>query len=293
MRESLNNNQRNKNTSNNSGSRMHLKTTLDFIIELFQKISIDMVSVYSAQASFFMILSIFPIIMLLLNIIGHTTLPVSLIPELVNNYMPETVQPFLLQIISELQTASSGTIISITAVLAIWSASKGALAMIRGTRKIMNSSKPSNYFVLRFLSMIYTIILILAMVMALVLLVFGNSIFNHIKESYSFLQALTSVYTFGRYLLVMFLLSLFFLSLYKLGADKHYKYGDLLPGAMFTALGWMIFSYLFSIYVDNFSNFSYMYGSITAIIIIMLWMYFCMYIMFIGAEINEYLYKNN
>lgn len=270
-----------------------LKRTFHVITYFIDKITTDQIGVYSAQASFFMLLSIFPIIMLFLNIIGHTTLPASLIPSIIKDYTPETIRPFLLQIVKELQEASSGTLISITAVLAVWSASKGALAIIYGMRKILESNKTSNYFILRFLSMIYTVILIIAMVLALVLLVFGNSIFKHLQELYPFINVLISAFTFGRYLIVMFLLTLFFLSLYKLGADKRYKFMDLLPGAMFTALGWMIFSYIFSMYIDNFSNFSYMYGSITAVIIIMLWMYFCMYIMFIGAEINEYLYYHN
>lgn len=270
-----------------------MKKSIKFITGFINKMEKDQIGIYSAQASFFMILSIFPIIMLLLNIIGHTTLPASLIPTLINHYVPSTIQPFISQIVTELQVASSGTIISITAVLALWSASKGALAMIYGTRKILDYPKKTNYFALRFLSIIYIIVLIIAMVLALVLLVFGNRIFDYFVGLYPVLENLTVIYTFGRYAIVMLFLSLFFLSLYKLGAAPRYKYGDLLPGAMFASLGWMIFSYLFSIYIDNFSNFSYMYGSIAAIIIIMLWLYFCMYIMFIGAEINEYLYDHS
>lgn len=258
----------------------------------FQKISEDKIGIYSAQASFFMILSIFPMIMLFLNIISHTALPESLIPAIIKGYTPSMIRSFLLQIVTELQNSSSGAIISITAILAVWSASKGALSIIFGMREILDATKNKNYFVLRFYSIIYIILLIISLVLTLVLLVFGNSIFRHFVDMYPVLHALEGLYTFSRYIIVMLVLTIFFISMYKMGGNKRYKFMDLLPGAMFTSLGWMVFSYLFSMYIDNFSNYSYMYGSLTAIIIIMLWLYFCMYIMFIGAEINEYLYDH-
>ena len=59
-----------------------------------------------------------------------------------------------------------------------------------------------------------------------------------------------------------------------------------LPGAVFAAIGWMVVSWVFSVYVDVFEGFSTMYGSLTTIVLIMLWMYFCMYCILIGGEFN-------
>lgn len=279
-------------TQKNKSNSFSLKSLFTLINYFAERITKDEVGVYSAQASFFVLLSIFPIIMLFLNIISFTTIPQSLIPAIIKNYAPSTIRTLLLQVISDIQGRSSGTAISITAILAIWSASKGALSLIYGTRKILVAQKDLNYFVLRFYSMLYTVTLIISMVLVLVLLVFGNGIFSHFVKLYPVLGLLSSIYTFGRYVIVMFILTLFFVSIFKMGGNKNYKFMDLLPGAMFASLGWMIFSYLFSMYIDNFSNFSYMYGSLTAVIVIMLWLYFCMYIMFIGAEINVYLYNH-
>ena len=58
------------------------------------------------------------------------------------------------------------------------------------------------------------------------------------------------------------------------------------PGAVFTTFGWIIFSVLFSFYIDNFANYSYLYGSLAAIVLMMLWVYSCMIIFLIGGEIN-------
>ncbi|MCR5837688.1 MAG: YihY/virulence factor BrkB family protein, partial [Lachnospiraceae bacterium] len=123
-------------------------------------------------------------------------------------------------------------------------------------------------------------------------LVFGNSIYKSLMIRYPVLDFFNRFYTLARYLIVFIILTLFFISIYKMG-NRLYSFTDMLPGALFTSLGWMIYSYFFSIYIDNFSNYSYIYGSLTAIIFIMLWMYFCMYIMFIGAEINLYIYNHS
>jgi membrane protein len=74
--------------------------------------------------------------------------------------------------------------------------------------------------------------------------------------------------------------------MYKSLPSRKIKFIDQIPGAVITSAGWVSFSILFSFFVDNFSNYANIYGSLTAIIVLMLWMYICMYIMFIGAELN-------
>ena len=60
-------------------------------------------------------------------------------------------------------------------------------------------------------------------------------------------------------------------------------------GCVFTSVAWAVFSYVFSIYLEYASNMSVLYGSLTTLVVVMLWLYFCMYLLFIGAEINQYL----
>lgn len=266
--------------------------TFKIPIKLLNKINNDRIGIYAGQATFFMVLSIFPIIMLLLNVISKTTLiPNYIIPNYIEMHMPPSIQGYLLSVIEEFQRASSGTMISISALLAIWSASKGAMAVILGLRLVLNSDKTTNWFIIRIVSVLSTIILLLSLIFSLILLVFGNSIFWKAASELPFLYNFSKLYTVVRYFSVLFILTLFFALIFKIGANRTLKYTDMIPGAMFTTIGWMIFSFLFSIYVENFSNFSYMYGSIAAIIIIMMWLYFCMYILFIGAEVNIIIYE--
>lgn len=250
----------------------------------------DRVGIYTAQASFFIILSIFPFLLLFLNILGMTSITSKSIISLLNTYAPDTIKPLLIQIIEELYTHVSGTAISIAAIVAIWSASKGVLSVMFGLYEISKIHQNRNYFISRFISMMYTVLFVFSIIITMVLLVFGNSIFNLLISLLPFLKEISALTLILRYLVSFLILTIFFIIIYKIANFKLTTIRKTLPGAMFSSLGWLVFSYVFSIYIDNFSNMSYMYGSLTAFIILMLWIYFCIYILFIGAEINKKLY---
>lgn len=269
------------------------KKLLQPILKLYDfcvRMAKDRVGIYTAQASFFIILSIFPFFLLFLNIIGMTSITSHSIINLLNTYAPDTIKPLLIQIIEELYTHVSGTAISIAAIVAIWSASKGVLSVMFGLYEISKIHQNRNYFISRFISMMYTILFVFSIIITMVLLVFGNSIFNFLISLLPFLKEISVLTLILRYLVSFLILSIFFIIIYKIANFKLTTIRKTLPGAMFSSLGWLVFSYVFSIYIDNFSNMSYMYGSLTAFIILMLWIYFCIYILFIGAEINKKLY---
>ncbi|MBR3646398.1 MAG: YihY/virulence factor BrkB family protein [Lachnospiraceae bacterium] len=263
-----------------------------FPIRLVVRINEDKVGIYTGQAAFFMFLSFFPLIMLVLNLVSRTNLiPDYIIPNYIEKHLPFSIQGYRLNIINQFQNASSSTLISISAMLAIWAASKGAMAIISGLRLVLDSDKTKNWFILRIQSILYTLLLLISIIISMILVVFGNSIFWKAASENPFLYNFASLYTISRYVIVLVILTLFFAWIFKIGANSALKYSDMIPGAMFTTIGWMIFSYLFSIYIENISSFSYMYGSIAAVIIIMMWLYFCMYILFIGAEVNIIIYE--
>lgn len=261
-----------------------------FIYNFIARMGQDRVGIYTAQASFFIILSIFPFLLLFLNIVGMTNISADTIIHVINSYSPDIVRPLLLQIINDLYTHVSGTAVSITAVVAIWSASKGVLSVMFGLYEINKIHRGRNYLISRFISMLYTVLFIITIIVTMILLVFGNRIFNLLISLLPALADITILTLILRYFISFVVLSVFFLIIYRIANIKLTTVKKCLPGAFFSALGWMIFSYVFSIYIDNFSNMSYMYGSLTAVIIMMLWIYFCIYILFIGAEINKYLH---
>jgi membrane protein len=174
--------------------------------------------------------------------------------------------------------------------LAIWSASKGILALIQGFSNINHVQENRNYFLLRLIASCYTIAFVLVIVLTLTLMVFGNSLLGFINVHVPLLFDAASWLISTRILYIPVIMTMIFLFIYRLVPNGRKALLSYLPGAIFSSVGWLGFSYLFSYYVDHFANRSYSYGSLAVIVFLMLWLYICMYIIFIGAEINNYFY---
>lgn len=265
----------------------------DLILEgrkIWKKYVKDEITVYAAQASFFIVLAFVPFIMLLLTLIQFIpSVNKSDLLAIVVGITPDMLDSFMVNIVDDLYIKSPGTILSVSAIIALWSAARGMMGIERGLDRIYGSVEHRNYIVRRLVCAGYTVIFMIVCVVSLVLLVFGRSIQGVILRHFPILGTLTRHLISFRSLLAMILFLLCFVGLYTILPKKKQDPWQQLPGSCFATICWLLFSYLFSIYFTYFSNFSYMYGSLTAIILLMLWLYFCICILFIGAEINYYL----
>ncbi len=260
--------------------------------EIFDKYRKDEVTVYAAQSSFFIIIAFFPFIMLLLTLIQLIpAIQKSDVMELMVAIMPDMLDALVVGIIDDLYTKSPATIISISAIAALWSASRGTLGIERGLNRVYESPMKRGYLVRRLISSGYTLLFIAACIGSLFLLVLGSSIYSFVIKWFPMLADFAELIYSLRSFAVLFLLIIVFSGLYKWLPQKHHTLKSQMPGALFATLGWIVFSALFSIYFNNFSNYSYMYGSLTAVVVLMLWLYICICILFIGAEINYFLDK--
>lgn len=264
-----------------------IKATIRLIGILSRKISGDHVDAFSAQAAFFIIISFFPFIMLLLSLVYLFPLEESNVLRFITEVFPTTVSAMLFSVITEIYDhAASSTVISITAITALWSAAKGFLAIMKGLNAVYEINETRNYFFLRAIAAFYTLIFAIMLLSTMVLFVFGNRLYYWIEQKIPILKDTALVVISLRTILGLVILIVFFLIIYIVIPNRKTRIVNELPGAMICAAGWMGFSYAFSYYIDNFSNYSSMYGSLTAIVLFMLWMYFCMYLLFLGAEFN-------
>lgn len=258
---------------------------------IFKQYSKDEVGVYAAQASFFIILATFPFLMLLISLIHWVPMvQVSDLMSFLIEVIPPSFAPLLIQIIDSLHSRSSMTILSVTALTSLWSASQGMLGIERGLNRICNVEDKRNYFVRRLLCTGYTVLFTIVCVLSLVFLVFGSSLQNLLIEMVPALAASSFLALRVRGLFTVAALIAFFLAIYTALPYRHMPIRYQIPGAVFSAVGWAVFSFAFSIYFRYFNRYTIMYGSLTAIILLMLWLYCCMCILFVGAEINWYLH---
>ncbi len=251
-----------------------------------RKLRDDSISAFAAQAAFFTILSVFPFLMFLLTLLNYLPFSVAEFQDFILDIFPSVVSTVITGLLSEISTQTPGTLLSITAFTALWSASRGTLALIRGINAVYAHKEQRNYFRLRVVSAAYTLVFAILLIITLVFLVFGNQVYHLITSYLPFLGDTAFLILTTRPLITMLLLTVFFLLLYMVIPSRKVKFLHALPGAVLSAGGWIGFSLLFSFYIDHMGRFSRLYGSLTAVAVCMLWLYFCMYILFIGAEIN-------
>lgn len=198
---------------------------------------------------------------------------------------PSSVETLVTSMVNQVYNQSMG-IIPVTILVALWSAGKGVLAMTSGLNCIYGCHETRNYVVLRIRATIYTVLFIVVIIMLLVLSVFGNTLNLFIAAHVPFLKRIADWLIETRVVITPTVMVVFSLMIYRFLPNRRGRFRDQLPGAMFTAVGWLVISWIFSVYLDIFKGFSSMYGSFTTIILIMLWMYFCMYCILLGGEMN-------
>ena len=260
------------------------------IMGFLDRLKEDHVSAYASQAALFIIMAMFPMLILILNVIRYTPVTEAFLLDTVLTVIPSSFKELAATIIDDLYQTSSGTLLSISIVFTIWSASKGILSLIRGFSNIAHVKENRNYFLLRLIASVYTVLFVIGIVLTLTLMVFGNSLLTLINRHFPIIYDAADFIVTNRILYVPVFMTILFLVIYRLVPNGRKSLLSYLPGALFSSVGWLTFSYIYSYYIDHFANRSYSYGSLAIIVFLMLWLYICMYIIFIGAEINIYFY---
>ncbi len=257
--------------------------------EFFRKCSSDHIVAFSSQTAFFMLMSVFPLLMLLLNLTQFLPYKQSDVVALFSGLMPQEFMKYIEKIIEDLYTKSQMPIFSVSIFLFLWTAAKGMYAIGNGLDSIYDCEEYRNFFKGRFIGIIYTLIFMAMLVILLCLFVFGNTIIAKILKVYPQINPAIEMVLNLRSVFGVVILFLFFCLLFSIVPHKKNHPFSQMWGAAFSAAGWIFLSIGFRLYFDNFSGFSYMYGSITTVLMAMIWLYFCIYIIFLGGEVNCYL----
>ena len=250
----------------------------------------DNIGAFAAQSAFFLLLSLIPFLMVFSSLLQYTLVSEAALLRFVNDLVPEYIAPIVISIIQEVNHKSVG-IVSVTAAAAVWSAAKGVQHIAAGFNVIHGVNETRNLLVRRFWAIVYTLIFMLSIVAALVLLVFGNGIRELLTGYVPFLAQATDFLFQFRGLIMLCGFSCMFTVLFKTlpnhkGITDHkLTLKNQFPGAALCAVSWYLLSAGISVYLDYFNGFS-MYGSLTTIVLVMLWLYFGMYIMMLCGEIN-------
>lgn len=252
----------------------------------------DHISEYSAQCSYYTILSFIPFIILLITLIQYTNIQQQTLFDVISKIIPSSMNEFVIGIVREVYSKSIGTI-SISIIFTLWSAGKGLFALTKGLHSVYNTDEDNGKSViyLRIMALIETIVFIVLIMLGMVLLVFGNSLKSIMQQHFGALENFSAFSQIATELGFIFVTFVIFLFLYRFMPKHKVTFKSQIPGAIFGALALNIISFVFSKYLDIFKGFSITYGSLTTLMLVMMWTYSCFYSLFLGAELNKFIYK--
>lgn len=256
------------------------------VLDITKKIQSDSIFVYAAHISFYIIISAIPFIMVLLSSLEYI-LPLwdEEIFDILLPPIPSAVEPLLKSVSEELFNRSTDSVLPLSAISLLWTASRGIAAAERGVRRIYQSPVPLSFIRSAVSGICYTILFIAAITFILAAALYTELISYGISNSTALLFRRITGSGAASFISLTLILCL----IYTLFCGKKISPIKHMPGAIFTTVANAVFSSLYSFYIDNFGNYSYIYGSLTALVLLLLWIYFSMIIFLFGAELNTFL----
>ena len=250
------------------------------------------VHIFAAYAAYFLLLSIFPAMMLLVSVLQLTPVSPDGLKELLQGLVPDSLQSLTDYMIDELFGVDAPTILSLSAAAALWMTSKGVLSLQRGLNRIYVARETRNGLWLRVRALIFSLAGILATVLLLFLQLLSREMIGILLAEGNALGDLLLGISRAKHLLSILVLTLIFAVMYTVFPNRPIRLEDSLPGALATAVLWTLFSRLFSLYVDRFTNYSLYYGSLSVIAVTMLWLYACIFLFYCGGLFNRELERH-
>ena len=266
---------------------MDWKTLKRLFTDLSDMIKSKNIMSFAGSAAFFFVLSMIPMMMTMCSLLPFTSIGLEELTAAIVSVLPGFARGIMVMLIADAYYESV-SLISFSALIAVWSGAMGMMALIKGVNVMNGIEDKRNYFHVRLLAALYTVAFLVIILLIILITVFTRLIKNFIEDlSPSVTPFIEFLLNFR--LIILFLILTFVFSLvYRFLPAKRVSYRSQLPGSVISSLGWSVLSVFFSIYFENFGGFS-IYGTAASIIVVMMWLYACMYMFFVGAFINKFI----
>lgn len=245
----------------------------------------------AAQLAYFFLLSLFPFLLFLFNLIGYFSLDEEVILQTIVNYAPPQVYDLIESNIESMLQIQSGGLLSVGIIGTLWAASNG----VNAVRKALNRAyeiKPKRIFIIyRLLSILLTIGMFFVVIVALLLPVFGKMIGEYFFSWFGFSAEFLQIWETFRWVTSSIIFFIVLVALYRLTPNRRVYFRHIVWGALFSTVGFQLVSWAFSFYVGTLGNYSTTYGSLGTVIVLMIWFYLFGMIVLIGGVLNASLHE--
>lgn len=258
---------------------------------IYRKVNINDINSRAAAMSYYLLLSIFPFLIFMINIIGY--IPIIHINRFIGSYEGLVPQAAYTAVQSIINSAVNDKSISLTIVsfgFTLWSSSRAVRVFIKGINKSYNLRETRSFFKLIILSFYFTIELIVLIISTMVFLIYGEKIGYFIFKFIGLSKIFIPIWNICRYSCGITATIWIVSSLYRYAPNRKVPLLEVLPGAIASMFGWLLISFVFSFYTNNYANYQVIYGSIGGIIALLTWFYLSSWVMLLGCEINALIY---
>ena len=266
-----------------------IKENKDFMrfIETTQKRMNDSeIGTTSAVVAYYLLLSLFPLIIAFGNVLPFLNIDPNTVLTYVREVMPETIYQFIGPAIKDLLTQSSGGLLSISALAALWSASQSINALQIAMNKAYGVDNRKNFLIVRLVSLVVIVLFMVAIGGVTIVLGLGNLILEAIQPIFQFPLHLIDQFQALKWPVTLVALFVILFLIYLIVPNAQLKLKTILPGTIFATVGWMLLSQVFGIYAKYFASRVSGYQIIGSFIVLMLWLNFAATIVILGGIIN-------
>ena len=260
---------------------------------LWHRIEEDDIPGLSAQLAYFFLLSLFPLLILIFSLLPYLPIPYPDILGSIREFAPPQTMDLIEKNVNHVMNNRNGGLLSIGVIGTIWSASNGIHALVRAFNMAYNVKESRSFIVSRGMAILLTIGMIFVFIVAVLLPIFGREIGIFLFSYLGFKMEFLRIWEMLRLVVSALILFLIFTGLYWIAPNVKLRCRSAFPGAGFATIGWILSSYALSFYVSKFNNFSLTYGSIGAIIVLLIWLYISGFIIILGGEINAFYTEKN
>lgn len=258
---------------------------LAVIKDIMREIKKDNVGAFAAQSTFFLVVSAIPFMILFISLLQHTAFSEEELVRFIELSFPEFVAPFIVSIVREMYTRSV-EVLSVAIVGALWSSAKGVQYLSNGLNAIYNIEENRNWLALRIRAIGYTIVFVFSIIFSIVFLMLGKVLRRRLLSAFPIVNHFLRLFMSLRHVVFFLALFVLFLFILRFLPNRRTTFKSQVPASAAAAFCWVIMSFLISVYVNFFDGFS-MYGSMTTIMLILMYVYFGMYILLVCAEVDS------
>lgn len=260
---------------------------------LWHRIEEDDIPGLSAQLAYFFLLSLFPLLIFIFTLLPYLPIQHHDILGGIADFAPPQTMELIEKNVNYVMNNRNGGLLSFGVIGTIWSASNGIHALVRAFNKAYNVKESRSFIVSRAMAIVLTIGMIFVFIVAVLLPIFGREIGIFLFSYLGFKLEFLRIWEMLRLVISAVILFLIFTGLYWIAPNVKLRCRSAFPGAGFATVGWILSSYALSFYVSKFNNFSLTYGSIGAIIVLLIWLYISGFIIILGGEINAFYSEKN